>query len=111
MIAGRDTTAGTLTSAVYLLATDPGVLGRLRAEIMARVGPSRPPTYEDIRNMKFLRAVINETLRLFPVVPLNVRYVGRAVFGGPSLKIAQTKHQCDYIQVIRSGGLATDLCT
>jgi cytochrome P450 len=75
MIAGRDTTANTLMCAIYLLATNPGVLSKLRNEIIARVGESRPPTYDDIRDMKYLRAFINETLRLFPAVPFNIRYV------------------------------------
>ncbi|KAI8993079.1 cytochrome P450 [Trametes punicea] len=73
LLAGRDTTACTLTFAVYRLAEHPDVLRRLREEILSVVGPIRRPTYDDIRNMKFLRAVINETLRLYPPVPVNVR--------------------------------------
>nr|AAX49400.1 cytochrome P450 monooxygenase pc-2 [Phanerodontia chrysosporium] len=74
MIAGRDTTGGTLTSAVYFLSQYPEVLRRLREEILEKVGPTRRPTYDDIREMKYLRAFINETLRLYPAVPWNVRY-------------------------------------
>ncbi|KZP20533.1 cytochrome P450 [Athelia psychrophila] len=73
LIAGRDTTASTLTFVIYLLATNPAVLVRLREEVLTRVGASARPTYDDIREMKYLRAVINETLRLFPSVPFNVR--------------------------------------
>ncbi|KAG8779170.1 hypothetical protein FRC12_024604 [Ceratobasidium sp. 428] len=73
LVAGRDTTATTLTFAVYLLATNPGVLAKLRAEVLARVGPTNYPTSDDFREMKYLRAVINETLRLFPAVPMNER--------------------------------------
>lgn len=68
LLAGRDTTACTLTFAVYRLAEHRDILQRLREEILNIVGPSRRPSYEDIRNMKFLRAVINETLRLYPPV-------------------------------------------
>ncbi|PIL36132.1 cytochrome P450 [Ganoderma sinense ZZ0214-1] len=68
LLAGRDTTASTLTFAVYRLAERPDILQRLREEILNVVGPSRRPSYDDIRNMKFLRAVINETLRLYPPV-------------------------------------------
>jgi hypothetical protein len=32
---------------------------RLREEILNKVGNSRRPTYDDIRDMKYLRAVIN----------------------------------------------------
>ncbi|KAI1794078.1 cytochrome P450 monooxygenase pc-2 [Ganoderma leucocontextum] len=73
LLAGRDTTACTLTFAVYRLAEHPDILGRLREEILSIMGPSRRPSYDDIRNMKFLRAVINETLRLYPPVPVNIR--------------------------------------
>ncbi|KDQ49955.1 hypothetical protein JAAARDRAFT_142639 [Jaapia argillacea MUCL 33604] len=68
MIAGRDTTAVTLTCAIYLLAMHPLVLTKLRSEILDYVGPSRRPMFDDIREMRYLRAVLNETLRLFPVV-------------------------------------------
>lgn len=37
----------------------PDILRRLRAEILERVGPTNRPTYDDIREMKFLRAVLN----------------------------------------------------
>ncbi|KAJ4490749.1 cytochrome P450 monooxygenase pc-1 [Lentinula aciculospora] len=73
LIAGRDTTAATLTFVVYFLSMYPDTMDRLREEIFEKVGPSKRPTYDDIRDMKFLRAVINETLRLYPVVPFNIR--------------------------------------
>ncbi|KAJ3507902.1 hypothetical protein NLJ89_g6044 [Agrocybe chaxingu] len=73
MIAGRDTTAATLTFIIYFLALYPQVMMRLREEILAKVGHSRRPDYDDVRDMKYLRAVINETLRLYPIVPFNVR--------------------------------------
>ncbi|GBE84577.1 cytochrome P450 monooxygenase pc-3 [Sparassis latifolia] len=73
LLAGRDTTAASLTFVVYFLGMYPRVLERLRSEILEKVGPISRPTYQDIREMKYLRAVINETLRLYPVVPFNVR--------------------------------------
>lgn len=42
-----------------MLAEHPDVLQRLRQEILEKVGESRRPTYEDMRDMKYLRAVIN----------------------------------------------------
>ena len=44
---------------VYFLSQYPEVLKRLRAEILERVGSSNRPTYDDIREMKYLRAVLN----------------------------------------------------
>lgn len=62
LIAGRDTTAATLTFVVYLLSTNPDVLARLREEVLSKVGPSAKPTFDNIREMKYLRAVINGRL-------------------------------------------------
>ncbi|KAF9491473.1 cytochrome P450 [Pleurotus eryngii] len=73
MIAGRDTTAATLTIILYFLSTHPEVFVRLRNEVIEKVGANKRPTFDDIRDMKYLRAVINETMRLYPIVPVNVR--------------------------------------
>ncbi|KAI0368065.1 cytochrome P450 monooxygenase pc-3 [Pilatotrama ljubarskyi] len=77
LIAGRDTTAATLTFVVYLMCLYPDVFKRLRAEILEKVGPTQMPSFDDVRNMKYLRAVINETLRLYPIVPFNLRVAVR----------------------------------
>ncbi|KAG5954154.1 hypothetical protein E4U58_000165 [Claviceps cyperi] len=73
LLAGRDTTAGTLSWAIYELARHPECLAEMRREILGIVGPAKPPTYEHLKNMSYLKAVINETLRLYPSVPFNVR--------------------------------------
>ncbi|KAG8696614.1 hypothetical protein FRC08_007036 [Ceratobasidium sp. 394] len=49
------------------------VFAKLRTEILNTVGPSAYPTSDNIREMKYMRAVINEVLRLFPPAPLNSR--------------------------------------
>ncbi|KAI6099104.1 cytochrome P450 [Pisolithus sp. B1] len=92
LIAARDSTASTLTFLVYMLSQHPDVLKRLRAEVVSKVGNSRGPTYNDVREMKYMRAVINETLRLYAPVPLNVRTSTEAVVwpgvnGGPPVYI------------------------
>ncbi|GJE84227.1 cytochrome P450 [Phanerochaete sordida] len=74
LLAGRDTTAGTLTFVIYFLSQHPDVLRRLRQEIIDTVGPTNRPSYDDIKQMKYLRAVLNETMRLYPSVPWNIRY-------------------------------------
>nr|UNW45409.1 cytochrome P450 monooxygenase [Amylostereum areolatum] len=73
LVAGRDTTASLLTFAVYLLASHPDVLARLREEVLGKVDRLRRPDIDDLKELPFLRAVINETLRLYPPVPANVR--------------------------------------
>ncbi|KAI5776675.1 cytochrome P450 [Geopyxis carbonaria] len=73
LLAARDTTAGTLSWVFHELAGHPDVVERLRREILERVGETREPTYTDLKEMKYLQHVINETLRLYPAVPFNVR--------------------------------------
>ncbi|KAJ6614110.1 cytochrome P450 monooxygenase pc-3 [Mycena sp. CBHHK59/15] len=73
LLAGRDTTMHTLSVVIYFFTMYPEVCARTREEVLAQVGPSRRPTYDDIKGMKYLRAVLNETLRLYPSVPFNVR--------------------------------------
>lgn len=77
LLAGRDTTAGTLSFCTFELSRHPEVVAKLRQEIEERVGvgaDAKIPTYADLKEMKYLNAVINETLRFYPVVPFNVRY-------------------------------------
>jgi cytochrome P450 len=74
LLAGRDTTACTLSWTIYELARHPEVVKKLREEIMAQVGLDREPTYDDLKSMKYLQNIMNETLRLYPVVPYNVRF-------------------------------------
>ncbi|KAH6905318.1 cytochrome P450 monooxygenase pc-1 [Coprinopsis sp. MPI-PUGE-AT-0042] len=77
LLAGRDTTACTLTYAIYMLAENPHVAQKLRAEILQTVGEKGRPSYEDIYAMKYLRAFINELLRVYPPVPIDVRTANR----------------------------------
>ncbi|EKM52294.1 uncharacterized protein PHACADRAFT_198361 [Phanerochaete carnosa HHB-10118-sp] len=72
LIGARDTTASTLTSAVYVLTQRPDVCQRLRREVVDMVG-HRVPSYDDLHKMKYLRAFINEVLRLYPPVPITIR--------------------------------------
>lgn len=77
-VAGQETTMATLTFAIYMLAEHPDVFHRLRQEVLTNIGSTRRPTFEDFRNMKYMRAVINETLRLYPAVPFNQRAAKKA---------------------------------
>jgi cytochrome P450 len=76
LLAGRDTTAVTLSFCVFELARNPDVVAKLREEISARLGLGRSaqkPSYSDLKEMRYLNAVLNETMRLYPAVPFNVR--------------------------------------
>ncbi|PPQ75632.1 hypothetical protein CVT26_001552 [Gymnopilus dilepis] len=79
LLAGRDTTTNSITFAIYMLSEHPSILQRLRQEVLDVVGETRRPTFEDMKDMKYLRAVINETLRLYPAVPFNARMTNKPV--------------------------------
>jgi len=73
LLAGRDTTACTLTWTLYHLSLSPSITAKLRNEIINTVGLDQQPTYQHLKDMRYLQHVLNETLRLYPVVPYNVR--------------------------------------
>lgn len=73
LLAGRDTTASTLSWTLYELANYPEIWAKLRKMVLDAVGPTRNPTYDDIKDMTYLTHAINETLRLYPAVPYNIR--------------------------------------
>ena len=69
-------TASTLTFIVYMLSEHPDILRRLRQEILEKVGPQRRPTYDNFRDMKYLRAVINgalvSSIRINILMPVSI---------------------------------------
>lgn len=73
MLAGRDTTAGTLSFLFKELSAHPDAYRKLRQEILDKVGLHGAPTYDDLKALPYLQHCISETLRLYPAVPFNVR--------------------------------------
>jgi cytochrome P450 len=71
ILAGRDTTAGFLSNIWFVLSRNPKVWARLRAEVDALNGEL--PSFTKLKDMKYLKAVLNESLRLYPIVPGNAR--------------------------------------
>ncbi len=65
--AGTETTALTLTWCFYLLHLYPEVAERIRKEGEDAYG-DRVPTWDDIHALSYTRAVIQETMRLYPPV-------------------------------------------
>ena len=59
LLAGRDTTASLLSNVWFILARRPDIWQKLRTEVDALDG--EPPTYQQIKDMKYLRAVLNES--------------------------------------------------
>lgn len=59
MAAGRDTTASLFSSAFHVLSRRPDIWHKLRNEIQDLDG--RPPTYAQLRNLKYVKYIINES--------------------------------------------------
>jgi cytochrome P450 len=76
LAAGHETTSSAFTWATYLLATHPEVQKRLRTEVRDAL-PTNPGPDVDLatllESLPVLNAVCNETLRLYPTVPITVR--------------------------------------
>ena len=75
-MAGHETTAAALAWAWYLLARSPWAETAVHAEIAAVCG-DRAPTLADVPRLDYCRAVIEETLRLYPPVAI----LGRQALG------------------------------
>ena len=58
LLAGRDTTASLLSNMFFMLAKSPEIWAKLRVEIAMLEG--RAPTYDQLRNLKYLKYCMNE---------------------------------------------------
>lgn len=88
LLAARDTTASLLSNTFNVISKRPDVWSKLREEVNQFEG--RRPSYEELRNMKYVKYVLNESLRLMPAVPGNSRMANKdttlPVGGGPDGK-------------------------
>lgn len=77
LFAGHDTTATTLTYALWSLGRHPAYQDRVAAEVAAL--PDRPLTPDDIPRLGYTVQVIREALRLCPPAPTGTRMACRDV--------------------------------
>eukprot|EP00076_Gallus_gallus_P010147 XP_004942948.1 cytochrome P450 27C1 [Gallus gallus] len=83
LLAGVDTTSFTLSWAIYMLAKHPEVQQRVYEEIINKLGKDQAPVARDVPKLPLIRAVLKETLRLYPVLPGNGRVTQKdLVVGG-----------------------------
>ncbi|KAK7283331.1 hypothetical protein RIF29_12773 [Crotalaria pallida] len=74
IIAGTDTTTGTMIWILSLLLNNREVLSRAVNELDAQIGRDRLPVESDLKNLVYLQAIIKEALRLYPVGPLGLAH-------------------------------------
>ncbi|ORY59117.1 cytochrome P450 [Pseudomassariella vexata] len=87
-VAGRDTTTSVLTYLFFELSRHPEAVGKIQEEIQD-LGVA-DPSWEQLRNMKYLNLAVKEALRLNPPVATNAREAVRDTVlptgGGPDGK-------------------------
>ncbi|KAF2292572.1 hypothetical protein GH714_025695 [Hevea brasiliensis] len=72
IIGGSDTTSITMTWMLANLLNNRRELQLAQEEIDQKVGRDRPVEESDFENLVYLKAIIKETLRLYPAGPLAV---------------------------------------
>ncbi|EGZ17525.1 hypothetical protein PHYSODRAFT_331486 [Phytophthora sojae] len=82
LVAGRDTTAQALSWFFFCVSQNPRVESKLRREIYKKLpelmtAESCVPTLEQVNKLVYLEAVIKETLRLYPSMPIAPKYAVR----------------------------------
>jgi cytochrome P450 len=92
LFAGADTTATSLAGVLFYLMTHPASFQRLRSELDTVAGDDSahdiPIEGAKLGGLKYLEAVINETIRLQPAVPGGVQRLPPSD-GGPVMVAGQ----------------------
>jgi cytochrome P450 len=68
LVAGQETSAGVMAFALHFLSTHPDVAEKVRGEVET-VCPDGDLTFDRVGKLRYLRRVVDETLRLWPVAP------------------------------------------
>lgn len=84
LVGGIETTALALAWTFHELANHPEVERRVHAEV-DEVLAGRAPTYDDVAKLGYLRQVVNEVLRMYPVWFLMRRALAPVQLGGTTL--------------------------
>jgi unspecific monooxygenase len=73
LVAGHETTSGALSFALHYLSRHPDVAARARAEVDRVWGDTPAPGYEQVAKLRYVRRVLDESLRLWPTAPAFAR--------------------------------------
>lgn len=87
LVAGHETTAGVLSFALHYLSVDSDVLRKARAEIdQVWTNREQPIKFEQVSKFRYIRRIVDETLRLWPSGPAFFRKARKdTVVGGKYL--------------------------
>jgi cytochrome P450 len=78
LVAGSETSSTALLWWLLAMIAYPEVQNRAHAELDEVVGSARPPTFADLPSLPYIRAMVKETLRWSPIVPLGVPHASSA---------------------------------
>ncbi|MGX1273781.1 cytochrome P450 [Streptomyces phaeoluteigriseus] len=73
LVAGHETTSGALSFALHYLSRHPEVAARARAEVDRVWGDAPVPGYDQVAKLRYVRRVLDESLRLWPTAPAFAR--------------------------------------
>jgi cytochrome P450 len=73
LVAGHETTSGALSFALYYLSRHPEVMARARAEVDEVWGRTGEPSYKQVSKLRYVRRVLDESLRMWPTAPAFTR--------------------------------------
>jgi cytochrome P450/NADPH-cytochrome P450 reductase len=69
LIAGHETTSGLLSFALYFLLKHPQQLRKAYEEVDRVLADGAVPTYKQVLELKYIRMILSESLRLWPTAP------------------------------------------
>jgi cytochrome P450 len=91
LLAGHETSTNALSWAYHLLAEHTEVAAALHAELDDVLADGRPPTAEDLTKLHYTRAVVDESMRLYPPAWMMVRHTrDRARLAGHDIEAGTT---------------------
>ncbi|KUO18180.1 cytochrome P450 [Streptomyces dysideae] len=73
LVAGHETTSGALSFALHYLSRHPEAAARARAEVDRVWGDAAVPGYDQVARLRYVRRVLDESLRLWPTAPAFAR--------------------------------------
>ncbi|TYA14962.1 cytochrome P450 [Paenibacillus faecis] len=90
LIAGHETTSGLLSFAFYFLLKHPDKLKKAQEEV-DRILTDPVPSYKQVRDLKYIRMILNESLRLWPTAPAFSLYAKEDTLLGGKYPIRQNE--------------------
>jgi cytochrome P450 len=99
VIAGRDTTAASMSWTMWELMKNPQCVDAILEELDTATGPQGHPTFDNVAGCHYLQAVLSESQRLHPSVPFEPRTALEAdvlPFTKIPVEPGQTVGYCNY---------------